>query len=444
VNLHFVSASALPDPTTPGQTSLAFELGADGETPAPVPVVVRSGDREVARAEVSLVDGRGRATVHVPTPSREQDPTALLEIESRDAVAADNVMGVQLRRADALQVMFVNGDPHPASDEDELYYALAALRLAPAAAGALSLRTVDASALGKYDLSGTDVVVLANAPAPRTPVASRLQAFVREGGGLVIAAGDRVDPRAYNAVLGPVLPCRLLSRGGGAALDIDSGSRGPLLPGGPSGLAKVTVARRMMLECEDGVQLAFEDGAPAVVVGEAGRGQAAILATPLDDDWSDLPLRPGFLPLLVNLLRHTSRTQDLQSGPVEPGATVPIPVPPGAARLEVVTPEGLRRRYDDLDGVSRVQFDDTHTAGPYRVMVSSAGAALVDAPRGAFVVDAPREESDLTPDPQARELVSGERGGGAGATVHRSLASSLFLLFGLLVVAEGLVRLRRG
>jgi hypothetical protein len=274
-------------------------------------------------------------------------------------------------------------------------------------------------------------------------VAARLKDFVRDGGGLVISAGDRVDPRAYNAALGPVLPCRLLSRGGGAALDIDSGSGGPLMPGGPSGLSKVTVARRLMLECEHGAQLTFDDGAPAVAVGEAGRGQAAILATSLDDDWSDLPLRPGYLPLLVNLLRHTSRTHDLQSGPVQPGATVRIPVPPGAARLEVVTPAGLRRRYDDLDDESRVEFSDTRAAGPYRVMVSSAGGALVDAPRGAFVVEAPRDESDLTPDPEARQLVSGERGGG-GATVHRSLASLIFLLFGVVVIGEGLVRLRRG
>ena len=104
--------------------------------------------------------------------------------------------GVLVRPSDAIQVMLVNGDPHPASIEDELHYATRALRLSADTHGALGLRAVDASALAKYDLTQVDVLVLANAEAPEPAVAERITRFVQQGGGVIIAAGDHVQALA--------------------------------------------------------------------------------------------------------------------------------------------------------------------------------------------------------------------------------------------------------
>ncbi|MDD9934618.1 MAG: BatA and WFA domain-containing protein [Myxococcales bacterium] len=442
-NLHFTSARALADPTAKGQTSVAFELAADGDVPAPVPVVVLSGGEELARTEVAVAGGKGRATVHVPTPARDQDPTALLRIESSDGLVDDNVIGVLLRRADAVQVMLVNGDPHPASSEDELFYAQSALRLLPGSAGILSVRAVDADALGKYDLATVDVVVLANVSAPGPQLARRLREFVERGGGLLVTAGKNVRPRAYNAALGEVLPCRLRARSHKASKLAPVHESG-LLGGGPSGLTRVETTRRLLLECDGGAELRYEDGSPALSVADRGRGRAALLATTLDADWGDLPLRPGYLPLLVHVLRHLSQTEGLESGPVAPGDSVRVPVPPAAAELEVVTPEGLRHRYADLKGKAVVEFGETHSAGPYRVLASSGAGALTDAPRGAFVVDVPAGESDLSALAELASLTPSASQEGGGAVVQHSLSPFLLLLFAFLVLAEGGVRLRSG
>jgi hypothetical protein len=441
-NLYFTSVRALPDPTTKGQTSIAIELAAYGEAPERVPVTVYSAGREVASAELQLVGGRARDVLHVPTPEPDADPTALLRINATDALEADNAAGVLLRPSDAVQVMLVNGDPRPASIEDELHYAMRALRLSAETQGGLALRAVDASALAKYALTQVDVLVLANASAPGPVVAERITRFVQQGGGLIVSSGDNVRAHEYNAALSTVLPCRIGARTDAAELTFAVPPTSRLLPPGPSGLDQARTRKRLMLECPSEPQLRFSDGAPALAVADVGRGRSALLATTLDADWSDLPLRPGYLPLLSRAIRDAARASFAISGPVRAGSPVQIAVPPAATQIEILGPGGAVERHADLAGKRSIAFTDTDAAGPYRVLASSSRAALLDVPRGAFVVDTPRAESDLTPLAGVETWgAQGARGTSAGQ-VRQSLMPLLLIMFALLVIGEGALRLR--
>jgi hypothetical protein len=440
-NIWFASLQAVPDPTTKGQSSLAIELVADGDVPNRVPVSVQNGGREVARAEVAISDHRGHALLHVPEPAPQADPTGLVRIEAVDALDADNVAGVLLRPTDALQVMLVNGDPHPASSRDELYYAQNALRLASDTAGTFALRTVDASGLPKYELGHADVIVLANAPAPEPVIAERLVRFVQQGGGLIVAGGDHVDARTYNTRLGDALPCRIRSRTIGDELAFKEPPAPGLLPPGPSGLAQVRTRGRLLLECAGEPSLRFTDGAPALAIGEIGRGKSALLATTLDADWSDLPLRPGYLPLLAELVRRVANSVSSVRGPVTAGAPLTLSVPPHARTIEVIAPDGEHQRFDDLDGKSSVKLTHTERPGPYRMLAASGDGALTEVPRGAFVVAPPHNESDLTPSQGIEKWTEREHDHSDAALVKRSLSPYLFLLFALLALSEGAARL---
>lgn len=441
-NLYFSSVRALPDPTTKGQTSIAIEITAYGEAPERVPVAVYSAGREVASTELQLIGGRAREVLHVPTPKPDADPTALLRIEAVDAIEADNVAGVLLRPSDAVQVMLVNGDPHPASSRDELHYAMRALRLSGDAQGALQLRAVDASALAKYDLTQVDVLVLANAEPPDAAIAERIVRFVQQGGGLIVAAGDNVRAHGYNAALAEVLPCRIGARTEGAELAfvVAGGSR--LMPPGPTGLEQARARTRLMLECRSEPHLRFSDGAPALAVEDVGRGRSALLATTLDDDWTDLPLRPGYLPLLSRLIRDAARASLAISGPVAAGSEVHIAVPPDAAQLEVLGPGGSVSRHEELAGKRSIAFADTEAAGPYRVLAAGGHGALLDVPRGAFVVETPRSESDLSPLQGVEGWSRRSAQGVSAAHVRQSLMPYLLIVFALLVLGEGVLRLR--
>jgi hypothetical protein len=442
-NLFFGSVRALPDPTAKGQTSIAVELSSYGEAPERVPVSVRSAGREIATAGVNLIGGRGRAVLHVPEPEPDADPTASVSIEAADALEADNSAGVLLRPSDAVQVMLVNGDPHPASDRDELYYAVHALRLLPSSEGNFALRTVDASALAKYDLTQVDVVVLANAEAPDPESAQRLVRFVRQGGGLIVTGGDHVQPRAYNAALGDVLPCRIRARAQGAEMGLAAPSPSTLLPQGPTGLSQAKARKRLMLDCDSEIFLRFADGEPALAEAHVERGRSALLAVSLDADYSDWPFRPGYLPLLSRLIREVAGAGIAIEGPVAAGASIELAVPPGATRMEVVSPEGTRQRFDGLAGKTRIELGATEAAGAYRVLAAGDRGALADVPRGAFVVESPRVESDLTPIPGVEGWVASSARGSVGAAqVKRPLAPYVLLMFMLLVLFEGALRLR--
>lgn len=443
-NVYITSARAVSDPSSPATTSVAVELAASGKPPARVTVSVRAQDKELGRAEVELTQGRGRAAIRVPSPEAAADPTASVRIELRDALEADNTAGVLLRRTDALHVMLVNGDAHPASRSDELFYALPALRLAPAEIATFSLRAIDASALAKHDLTQTDVIVLANVAPPSAEWVARLAEFVKQGGGLVVAPGDQIAPRTHQQTLSPLLPCGLRARvstqTAGLLVDPNAAS---WLGEGPHGLGQVKVRTRLALECESSVALRFSDGSPALAIGGLERGRIALLALPLDDAWSDLPVRPGYLSLLTRLVRHVASAVAPTGRKIVAGDSVRIPVPPTAERMEVVLPDGTRERFSDLGKQSDVELLNTWQPGAYRALAAGVGGPVGDASRGAFVVETPSSESDLTPLPNLPELerIAGSESG--GATVRRSLAPLTLLLLALLVLAEGFIRLPR-
>lgn len=443
-NVAIVAATAASDPTAPGQTSVAFELRAYGDAPARVGV--RAGDSDGEAVDVPLVKGAGRGTLHVPTPEDEAEPVVTLQLQTQDALPEDDHRELLLDGRQALDVLLVNGDPHPASAEDELWYARHALRLASDAGLPVRLSSIDAQGLRGQDLSGTDVLLLANLPAPSGPTAQHIEAFVRAGGGLLVTGGDNLVPQRYNARLRGILPAHIAAverhADTGLAADAEGGSAAHASVLGAEGLDRVAVRQRLLLETREHAVLLFADGLPAVARRRVGRGMVALLATTIDDGWCDLPYRPGFVPLLIELLRSVAGRSVEASRPLQPGAKVDIPVPPGATHMEIVTPAGFRHAYEDLNSGDQITFEDTLLAGVYRVLVAGPDGPMRRAPAQMLTVELPASEADLTPAPLANTW-PGDTPRTAGATVKRDLSPFGFLLVGLLVVGEALMRRRR-
>jgi len=441
-NRTIASAHAVPDPTTPGQASIAVEVRAFGGA-NDATVVLSRGDDELAREEVDLSSGTGRITLHAPLVE-EGDPGALLSLEGRDALAMDDERAVLLRPPSALRVLLVDGDPQSNRDRDEVGNLSRALDLAPADAGLITYRVVDPDTAEALDLGSWDVVVLANVRVPPVHAAERLVRFVELGGGLLVTAGDRVDPAAYQARLGAVLPARPRAVGSAPSpLGIRRNEQADAdLPSGV-GLDSVAVTRRMVLEPapEATVVLGFDDSTPALVVGERDAGRAALMAIPVDTGWSDLPYRPGFLPLMVELLGHLGPRTRLPHDAVAPGSTVAIPAPTSGPAV-VLAPDGER-----YEGPASEPFElsETDVPGAYRILSSADGADGAAGPRGAFVVAPIAEESDLADAADDGFDVSseGEHPESGGAVVRRSIAPWLFLLAGILAVLEAILRSRR-
>jgi hypothetical protein len=360
-----------------GPDGLALDIVVTGAaTEVPQSVRLRRKGREALRTPVHWSENRGEASLAIPAGTL--DAVVELRLDPDDVLPADNVRGVLLG-SDTVHVLLVDGDPHPDPRRRETAFINHALGVAPRIGRSFAVETLDAQDFSESAIIRSDVVVLANATLDEKWL-PLIQRFVGGGGSLWITAGDRINPRVYGSVLRELLPGRFTAtRVEDRAISLQSRS----LPE----LDQATITARTPiaeLSLDAVVTARFADGAPAMVEHRYRNGRVAMLATTIDDAWTDLPYQPVFVPFVLDALeRLAGRTQHV----VDPYAPVSLPGSTSTQRIQVVTPSG---RTVDLAEADRVAFRDTGEIGAYRVLVNG-----VDGERFAFVVDAPAAESNL-------------------------------------------------
>lgn len=389
-------------------------------------VLLRRRGQEAQRTRVEWADGQGSAVLTIGSGPGEA--AVELRLTPDDVLPADNVRGVLLD-SDTVHVLLVDGDPHPDPRKRETAFIAHALDVAPRIGRTFAVQTLDAQDLSESAIIRSDVVVLANATLDEKwlPLIER---FVGGGGSLWVTAGDRINPRVYGSVLRELLPARYTStRRETRPVQLQSKTLPQLDQA--SVIARTPLAETS-LDAE--VTARFSDGTPAMVEHRFRSGRVAMLATSIDDAWTDLPYQPVFVPFVLDALeRLAGRTEHR----VEPYAPVSLPGSTATQRIQVVTPSG---RTVDLQDADRVAFRETAEIGAYRVLVNG-----VDATRFAFVVDAPPSESDLRSQgpPEEREQANFE-GSMLPRGVEQPLAPWLLLVaVGLLLVELWLRQIRR-
>ena len=183
--------------------------------------------------------------------------------------------------------------------------------------------------------------------------------------------------------------------------------RAPLLGAFPEqgdGLLQARFFKYMLLDpvrdtAQRSVILRFESGAPALVERELGKGRVLLLTTTVDREWTDLPIRPGFLPLVREAARH------LIGATEEGGAAASLVGEPrvlvfsgDVQTLEVRRPDGsvwIGRR--ELGSAAHsVVFAGTDQIGLYRVRAAGADGTFTPQPTQDFAVNLDPRESDPT------------------------------------------------
>jgi len=231
-----------------------------------------------------------------------------------DALAEDDRRPFVLEVPRELHALVVNGQPNPTRYRDEAFFVDAALT-AQGSPVRESLRDVDAAF--REDLSQYDEVFLLNVPAPPPEAAERLREFVERGGGLFISVGDQVDPDAWNAAMGALLPRPMrVVRTAASREEQDAESRAerlaqyddrhpllsPFLGEAREGLLSARFYKYLLLEAagagEVQVLATYRDGAPALVATRRGKGRVLLFTSTADRDWSDFAIRTSFLPLM--------------------------------------------------------------------------------------------------------------------------------------------------
>ena len=393
------------------------------QTPLDLTVLVRNrSDEPVRSLRVDLLIGGEAvgqqltdlaADEEVAVPFRIVAPQAGLhwgEVRLQgDAFGEDDRFYVALRTVAPARVLVVDGDPGTSLFESESFYLLSALQprgsLGPPLFHPKPLvwEGLEQERLGDYS-----VIVLCNVEALSAQVRQGLHQFVTDGGGLIFFTGHQVDAARYNNLFygsdTPLLPAALgdpVQRPEDApvALQTADGAHEALAVFGGDASDMLTRSRfyRYFSVAENGageavVLLSYEDGRPFLLERSLGRGRVLLFTSTADRDWTDLPTRIAYVPLVHGLMGYAAQLSEAAQRPQVflPGPTsVRMPGAQEDGSLAIFTPDGkeLLSRFASRDGAVEAPVTEYTVPGIYRLNAAAESDYLA--------VNATRSESDF-------------------------------------------------
>jgi len=289
-----------------------------------------------------------------------------------------------------IPVAVVKPERHEIPYLEESYYLELALNPGRSGGWAIRPTTLVAADLVSEPLSDYKVIFCVNLPAPDTDTAQRLRDYVTAGGNLVWILGDNVNPQDYDRLdeqLGakllpaPLLDVRAPEPGGDrdswsvAYLNAEHAALSSLVE--PPGLYQsVLVYQHVRIAAgeNDAVRVLarLDDGEPLLVERQVGEGKVLLLGTSVHVDWTNLPLKKIFLPLVANLVFELSgaeraRHDTLAGSPL----VLPLEDAAGPVGVEILPPTGetIRRTTEEDESASDdvFRYTDTHQIGIYLI-----------------------------------------------------------------------------
>jgi hypothetical protein len=295
-------------------------------------------------------------------------------------------------------ILAVNGEPDSKdAANDELFFIDHALNLP--GLGKYTLKQVGSAQVNSTDLSDFSAIVMANVrDLPRDQV-ERIVTYVRNGGGIVFALGDRVSVSIFNRLFNELIPCDLEH----LAFEKVDRSQSRMLaeidyqhsifqifsdPGHSDPSVAEFYQYFVAKPNTDGEVIAsFDDGAPALLERRLGDGRVILMTSTLDAEWTNLPIKSLYLPLLYQIVDYVASESKgqrsyLVSNDVPMHNLVP-PSPSGFEGFVVEKPSG------DKVPVSAQLFEETDELGIYNV-VNQQGRTVAQ-----FAVNFDTRESDF-------------------------------------------------
>jgi len=234
---------------------------------------------------------------------------------AEDALPRDNSFFFAISRGQALSVLVID---HREGGPSRSLYIERALGI-----GNQPNFRITTKRLGNVtasDFAGRSLVLLNDSDLPGGELGRRLVEYVQNGGGLLVALGDRSAPRDRPAYATELLPAtadapidRTADRGGTLGYIDRSHPIFELFSAPRSG--DFTTPRffryRSITPGPQDEQLArFDDGHVALLERKVGRGRVLVWASTFDGIWNDLPLQPVFLPVAHQLAKYAAAYAD--------------------------------------------------------------------------------------------------------------------------------------
>lgn len=414
-------------------------------------VVFSADDQELASRSVSIPAGATQDVAFACEFRSVGWHHVAVEVEESAGVAGDNIAHRAIRVIEPTKLLIV--DPEGGQDIKHssgfLQLALAPFRSAApqtiTAVNAFDVTLERGDQLTGESLRDYDVVVLANVPRLNDRSADAVAAYVQRGGGLVIFAGPETDSRWYNdrwfdqkqilamkfgekrtapedvpiklaqqVIQAPLLDIFNSSEAGElSSLEISQWI--DLQTHAPGTIPQTASSSAILLQLDNGVPLlaARRLPTPESENAESENATGGIVlqfATSCSDDWSNLPLRPVYVPLMQRIVASANRIGAIEAN-VRTGETLTLksdaasdnPRNPSLPRATIIGPRPLQFPWD-VAAQDTMTFTNTEFPGLYRVKTDDEPTSASPSTRAAeqsrfepqcFTVALDPDESDL-------------------------------------------------
>jgi hypothetical protein len=432
-------------------TVTAGVINRGAEPAAGVPVVLEIDGHQI---EATSINVGANASVSVSfAPFTLAAPSVHGVVKAgTDQLAADNTFDFVLAPNQPVSVLIVDdGGGARAS-----FYLAKALSIG--ATPSFQVETVPAARVTPDLLDKRAAVVINDTVMPPGLAGGALKRYVERGGGLLVALGEHAAWPASEVDLLPGKPAAVVNRteGRGATIGLEySHPVFEVFKAPRSGdFSAVRVFRYRALEATPDARVLarFDDGAVAAVEKRLGQGRVIAWTTSLDESWSDLPLKPVYLPLVHQFVRYLAQYEQPASwSTVGQVVDLAVALKTKADRV-VVTPGGQRVRMPasepgilelDEHGVYEIRSASSPSSHPDRIAVnldpSESDLASIDPTELVAAVTGRAHEATATAADAPAELTPLEAERRQGAWWYL-LVAGLVMLAAEMAVANRLSR----
>lgn len=384
------------------------------------PIHLRLMDDQVqlSQAELTLEPGESRAIMLAARFAKPTPAMLAATIDTND-LSSDNTRKCALQVVPRIPVLIISGDQKSGAFRSEADFLRLALqpfgaaenpksKTSDAAGNPCVVRIISADQWPTTSLNDYRVVVLANVPTFPAEQVRALEQYAYAGGGVIIAPGNLVRADDYNQILyrngTGILPAMLqpptsIDAPPTTLLGIDlSHPIFRFLRGSPDPLPQASIARYFPASPNGGdvrVLASYATGLPFLVEGSFGHGHVLLVTTPLDANWSNLPLSNFYLPFVQSSVKHLCAA-GMDQYNLSPGKIIAGSFPENAEEqsLRITLPDGRQDICDISRLMNRLEFryGPVNEPGDYVVEVRAANKTE----NATFVVHRPAGESNLT------------------------------------------------
>lgn len=340
---------------------------------------------------------------------------------ARDALVEDDARFLSVDVRESVPVLLVDGQPGTTLLTGQAGFLATALapggvsrgrRTVAAATGTPVVPTVvTSSELPSQPLSQYDIVALCNVGQLTEAEWNRLEEFVRGGGGLMIFAGDLVDPENYNRMgyadgegLLPGTIERSVAASGssepspGVGIDAES-LTSPITaefadyPTSSLFLARILRYMPISVEASQAEVVArYSNQDAALVISPFGKGHVLLCTTTANMDWTNLPAKGDYVSLMFNAVAFMAKQHGGHRNIVV-GQEIdePLTALESAMELHVVMPSGATSEptLEPEDGALAMRFGPVEEVG---VVTATIGPH-----RRVYAVNSDSRESEIIP-----------------------------------------------